>query len=1055
MKYLLILFSVFCLATACKAQQKPEYDRTRTQQVLSDYATRSRYYIGIPSGTTPGFPSYVPDSIKCGALYNKITLGHADTLMSYDCNSGTWKIASGANYTASNGITKTGNNFTLNGDLTGNTTINANGYNFGLVLNKTNDFSGYGGSDIILNGNNLYGTNVTKLAFNGGALGVGVNIGDYNQFCNYTVLDGDPAPITIIISDYPNVSLGVFTGVQNAVYEVNLVGDARSNGGSNNSYAGWTTLTPKWHDDTGAGDNPGVLPRLVLQVKQASAGSGVYQLRFIRRAQFTDPVNGVVASSPNIKIYGNPHGNITPTPVNTGTQGNDATSFSSFPVYAFSYPTAYNDNLYDSSGNMYLKSNGTLAWSSITGKPTTISGYGITDAVTLTGTQTLTNKDLTSGTNTFPTFNQNTTGSAAKWTTARSLAGNSVDGSANVAFTNKFIVQGTSDAGLTGAQFLGALATGIVKNTTTTGVLSIAIAGTDYQAPLNGGTGFVKSTSGTISYDNSTYLTTSSAASTYLPLAGGTLTGTLTSQSVVPDANGTRSLGSSSFKWGSVNANNVNASQITVSANTILGADGDGGAGQIIYHGGGAGNTGTISISAPGTGTITSYAFNWPRAGASNTTSALTWGGSGLPLTWTDLSTYALLASPVFTGNPTAPTAATSDSSKSVATTEYVKKNFQSTITYFTPGMFSGSGTAGSNYNWGTATIPVSALSATGTADGSHFLAGDNTWKTISSGFTNPMTTQGDLIKGGASGAATRVALGSASQVLGVNTGATDVEYKTISGSGGVTFTPGSGTLAFSIDQTFAPTWTGIHTFSTTNTASSGASTANYGTYIHHTVNQTGTAGFTDLYVNRVNTAPGSGSHFLAQFAVGGSTVLSINTSGGLTLSSSITSNGSFTANQFSTSGTYTNDGLYLYNSATAASGTPSLNSLRSRYMASVWNTTATAAANYAFMYNELRTTSGTTPTYAMYWAANLSTTTTMGTASDIASLDNAGNYKAYKSIGSAEITFANRPASPYVGMVCNFSDSTVSTFGGSVAGSGTNHVSARWNGTNWTVTGI
>src|SRR5208283_297104 len=72
------------------------------------------------------------------------------------------------------------------------------------------------------------------------------------------------------------------------------------------------------------------------------------------------------------------------------------------------------------------------------------------------------------------TLANNTTGSAAKWTTARNLAGNSVDGSANVAFSNKFIVQGTTDAGLSGAQFLGALGTGPLKNTTSTGVLSIA-----------------------------------------------------------------------------------------------------------------------------------------------------------------------------------------------------------------------------------------------------------------------------------------------------------------------------------------------------------------------------------------------------------------------------------------------------------------------------------------------------------------------------------------------------------------------------------------------------
>jgi hypothetical protein len=46
------------------------------------------------------------------------------------------------------------------------------------------------------------------------------------------------------------------------------------------------------------------------------------------------------------------------------------------------------------------------------------------------------------------------------------------------------------------------------------------------QAALSG-TGFVKISGTTISYDNSTYLTTSSAASTYLPLAGGTMTGNL------------------------------------------------------------------------------------------------------------------------------------------------------------------------------------------------------------------------------------------------------------------------------------------------------------------------------------------------------------------------------------------------------------------------------------------------------------------------------------------------------------------------------------------------
>ena len=51
------------------------------------------------------------------------------------------------------------------------------------------------------------------------------------------------------------------------------------------------------------------------------------------------------------------------------------------------------------------------------------------------------------------------------------------------------------------------------------------------QPQLNG-TGFVKATGTTISYDNSTYLSTSSAASTYLPISNPTATGTLTAPTI-------------------------------------------------------------------------------------------------------------------------------------------------------------------------------------------------------------------------------------------------------------------------------------------------------------------------------------------------------------------------------------------------------------------------------------------------------------------------------------------------------------------------------------------
>lgn len=57
------------------------------------------------------------------------------------------------------------------------------------------------------------------------------------------------------------------------------------------------------------------------------------------------------------------------------------------------------------------------------------------DATKNAAVATLTNKDLTSGTNTFPTFNQSTTGNAAtatKLQTARTINGVSFDGSANI-----------------------------------------------------------------------------------------------------------------------------------------------------------------------------------------------------------------------------------------------------------------------------------------------------------------------------------------------------------------------------------------------------------------------------------------------------------------------------------------------------------------------------------------------------------------------------------------------------------------------------------------------
>ena len=103
-----------------------------------------------------------------------------------------------------------------------------------------------------------------------------------------------------------------------------------------------------------------------------------------------------------------------------------------------------------------------------------------------------------------------------------------LDSSGNTSFPNN----------LSAANFSGS------SSGTNTGDQSLA--GLGGQPQLNG-TGFVKASGTSISYDNSTYLTTSSAASTYLtistasstylPLSGGTISGTLTVNNLLTNYN--------------------------------------------------------------------------------------------------------------------------------------------------------------------------------------------------------------------------------------------------------------------------------------------------------------------------------------------------------------------------------------------------------------------------------------------------------------------------------------------------------------------------------------
>ena len=85
--------------------------------------------------------------------------------------------------------------------------------------------------------------------------------------------------------------------------------------------------------------------------------------------------------------------------------------------------------------------------------------------------------------------------------------------------------------------------------------------------------------------------------------------------------------------------------------------------------------------------------------------------------------------------------------------------------------------------------------------------SGGTTGLTLTGG---PITTSGTLTLGGtlitANGGTGLTSIGTASQVLGVNTGATALEYKTITAGGGIVVTPATGAITISTRNSAAPT---------------------------------------------------------------------------------------------------------------------------------------------------------------------------------------------------------------------------------------------------------
>jgi len=257
----------------------------------------------------------------------------------------------------------------------------------------------------------------------------------------------------------------------------------------------------------------------------------------------------------------------------------------------------------------------TPAWSSITGKPTTLSGYGITDAYPLTGNPSGFLTGITSGQVAAALgFTPYSASNPASYISLGSLS---------------------NAAPITYNAATGAI--GITQATTSTnGYLS----STDWntfngkQAALSG-TGFVKISGATISYDNSTYLTTSTAASTYAPKASPAFTGTVTlpstvvNGSIIPNVNNTYNLGSGGSIFNVLWVYGVNVGNaITLDGST----------------------SGSINLFAPAA--PTPYNFILPSTGGTAGYVLTSSGGGSSPMTWTSLSGYLTSATAASTYVP-------------------------------------------------------------------------------------------------------------------------------------------------------------------------------------------------------------------------------------------------------------------------------------------------------------------------------------------------------------------------------------------------------------------
>jgi len=153
----------------------------------------------------------------------------------------------------------------------------------------------------------------------------------------------------------------------------------------------------------------------------------------------------------------------------------------------------------------------------ITASGTNLNGVVSINSYTVPGsaymgisdTQTVTNKNLTSGTNTFPTFNQNTTGSAATLTTPRLINGVSFNGSADITTPSSAVLRSVSQTAH------GFVVGDIVRLTTTANTYTKSQADSASNAAVSG-------TVSTVTNANAFILTTEGPVTGLTGLTAGT-----------------------------------------------------------------------------------------------------------------------------------------------------------------------------------------------------------------------------------------------------------------------------------------------------------------------------------------------------------------------------------------------------------------------------------------------------------------------------------------------------------------------------------------------------